>query len=1281
MSIFQHLFGKKPQDPEPAERVKDNQPSGATSGGNRSIRVFVSSTFRDMIEDRNELMTHCWPELRKFCSERHVELTEVDLRWGISEEQSTRKETLKLCLDEIRSCRPFFIGLLGERYGWVPGDDAFTADLKEEQPWLEALHGRSITELEILHGVLNDPEMAARAFFFFRDPEYSKGKGTEFLSENEESGKKQEVLKTLIRKTCQEKNIPLSEGYANPQTIAPLVLEQLKIAINFQFPIEEIPEPLDREASEHEAFAEIRRRTYIGRTDYFEELDQYCLVEGKPLLMLGDSGSGKSALFANWVILWRQKHPDDFIFQHYIGGTPDSSNHWKLMLRLIKEIKRWAEDNEELPRTDEDILRDFPVWLAKARIKAERTGVRFIIILDALNQLDDTDHARLLGWLPEDSFTGALRLIVSTLPGDTMEALKKRNHQTLQIKPLAVEERRRMITGYLKRFGKKLDDPRLDRLSAAIPASNPLYLKILLDELRVTGTHEKLDERLVDYLEASDIPSLLQKVLKRYQKDYERDRPGLVGDTLGMIRAARRGLTESELLQLLKPGKLTQLPLATWAPLRAALEEGLVDRGGILNFAHDFLRSAVESMFLADIDKKDDYRVALADFFEARPPTTRSCDELPWLLWKTESFGRLRECLLSIDHFLLIIERNKDELRQYWVDLGDEKNIGNSYLESFNAWATSPGLADSRLSFAANQLAFFLSFEVIIYKEAKLLMEWALKINEKSFGMDHPAVAVILNNLAGLLKATNLLKEAEPLMERVIRIYEKSYGMDHPAVAIAINNLADLLQATNRLKEAEPLMERALKINEMSFGTDHYMVASALNNLAMLLQATNRLKEAEPLMERAIRIYVKSYGMDHPYVAIAMNNLADLLKDTNRLKEAEPLMERALKIDEKSFGIDNPTVAIRLNSLADLLKATNRLKEAEPLMERALKINEKSYGKDHPAVALSLNNLALLLQATNRLKEAKPLMERAIKIYEKSYGIDHPYVAIAMNNLACLLKDTNRLKEAESILERVLKIYEKSYGVDHPNVAIALNNLAGLLQATSRLKEAEPLMERALKINEKSYGMDHPNVALALNNLAGLLQATNRLKEAELLMERALKIDVKSYGMDHPTVAGDLSNLAMLLRHTNRLTEAEPLMEQTLKIDVKSYGMDHPTVARDLNNLAMLLKDTNRLTEAEPLLERALKINEVSYGMDHPTVALAMNNLAQLLQATNRLKEAESLTLKATEILIQFSINTGYQHPYLKVVVDSYTYLLKSDGWSKELIMEQLRRIGIKERL
>jgi Tfp pilus assembly protein PilF len=72
--------------------------------------------------------------------------------------------------------------------------------------------------------------------------------------------------------------------------------------------------------------------------------------------------------------------------------------------------------------------------------------------------------------------------------------------------------------------------------------------------------------------------------------------------------------------------------------------------------------------------------------------------------------------------------------------------------------------------------------------------------------------ATVLNNLATLLQATNRLAEAEPLMRRALEIDEKSYGPEHPKVAIQLNNLALLLQATNRLGDAEPMMKRALLI-------------------------------------------------------------------------------------------------------------------------------------------------------------------------------------------------------------------------------------------------------------------------------------------------------------------------------------------------------------------------------------------------------------------------------------------------------------------------------------
>jgi tetratricopeptide (TPR) repeat protein len=309
--------------------------------------------------------------------------------------------------------------------------------------------------------------------------------------------------------------------------------------------------------------------------------------------------------------------------------------------------------------------------------------------------------------------------------------------------------------------------------------------------------------------------------------------------------------------------------------------------------------------------------------------------------------------------------------------------------------------------------------------------------------------ATLFNDLAQVLANINRLAEAEQLMRCALTNYEKSYGPDHPNVAIGLNNLALLLQDTNRLAEAEPLMRRTLAIDEKSYGQDHPKVAIRLNNLAILLKDTNRLAEAEPLMRRALEIDEKSYGQNHPTVAIRLNNLAQLLNDTNRLAEAEPLMRRSLAIDERSYGPNHPIVARDLNNLALLLKNTHRITEAEPLMRRALDIDEKSYGPNHPLVAIRLNNLALLLQNTNRIAEAEPLLRRALTIDEKSYGPNHPNVARGLNNLGLLLQDTNRLAEAEPLMRRgltILQSFKLNTGHEHPHWKTGRNNYRMLLQ-------------------------------------------------------------------------------------------------------------------------------------------------------------------------------------------------------------------------------------------
>jgi hypothetical protein len=82
----------------------------------KEVRVFISSTFRDMQAERDHLVRFVFPKLREELLKRRVHLVDVDLRWGVTADQ----DAFDLCMREIEWCSPRFVGLLGGRYGWVP---------------------------------------------------------------------------------------------------------------------------------------------------------------------------------------------------------------------------------------------------------------------------------------------------------------------------------------------------------------------------------------------------------------------------------------------------------------------------------------------------------------------------------------------------------------------------------------------------------------------------------------------------------------------------------------------------------------------------------------------------------------------------------------------------------------------------------------------------------------------------------------------------------------------------------------------------------------------------------------------------------------------------------------------------------------------------------------------------------------------------------------------------------------------------------------------------------
>ncbi len=69
-----------------------------------TARLFVSSTFQDLVEERTALQEDALPRLRDVCRGRGVRLQVVDLRWGVSEGVALDQRTMEVCLQEIERC-------------------------------------------------------------------------------------------------------------------------------------------------------------------------------------------------------------------------------------------------------------------------------------------------------------------------------------------------------------------------------------------------------------------------------------------------------------------------------------------------------------------------------------------------------------------------------------------------------------------------------------------------------------------------------------------------------------------------------------------------------------------------------------------------------------------------------------------------------------------------------------------------------------------------------------------------------------------------------------------------------------------------------------------------------------------------------------------------------------------------------------------------------------------------------------------------------------------------
>ena len=717
--------------------------------GTRTFRIFVSSTFTDLKEERNALQERVFPRLKDYCKQRGTRFQAIDLRWGVSEEAGFDQQAINICLDEIDRCRktsprPNFIVLLGDRYGWqppppqipsyefdellqrvspeeesllkdwylvdenaVPGEwflKAREGEFKNGEVWfpleqqlrailekavadmaLEAAdrvkYETSATHQEIYRGALRVEE--DHVFCFFRSieglPPDKSAKGFIDLDadnlRDDQSPGKIETLKSKLRKLFPDNFHDYSATWVgtdpqNPEK-PPITLDHIsKLCVDvynamlgiIRQEIDKMEEVdrVDREVAAHDDFADDRAGHFTGRVDILDRIRTYVdNPDAKPLAMFGVSGSGKSAVMARAAQLARERNPDAVVMR-FIGATPDSANARALLDSLAHEISRRSGVEEStIPSDYRELVRDFPERLALA--SPERP---LILFLDALDQLSAAEGARTLSWLPTDLPPG-VKVVVSTLPGDTFESLRTRLPESslAELEPMEAAEGATLLDRWLEDAERALQEHQRCEVLAKFEAERlPLWLKLAFEEAR--RWKSSADFPHIE-LPPSVSEIIRKKLFDRLDDDQNHGKV-MVSHSLGYLGAAKNGLTEDEMLDVLSLGGrdgpvledfrrrspespvVDTLPVVVWSRLYLDLEpyltERTADEASLLTFYHRQLGEAVHEEYLAGREGMDRHRELAAYFgwqplemgVESPTPNLRQMSELPYQQTKGE---------------------------------------------------------------------------------------------------------------------------------------------------------------------------------------------------------------------------------------------------------------------------------------------------------------------------------------------------------------------------------------------------------------------------------------------------------------------------------------------------------------------------------------------------------------------------------------------------------------------------------------------------------------------
>jgi len=383
---------------------------------------------------------------------------------------------------------------------------------------------------------------------------------------------------------------------------------------------------LDLEMEAHDKFALHRVRHFTGRQSVLDEIGRHIRSgESRPLVVHGASGCGKSAIMAKAAGLARAAVPGAVLIQRFIGVTPDSSGGVSLLSSLCQQLSREYRVTEETPMGFQPLVAAFHERMARATVEQP-----LVIFLDALDQLRSDDEASSFTWLHQN-LPAHVSLIVTTteIPSGLTSAA-----ETL-VKDFPAEEADQVLTAWLADAKRELQQEQRQKVLSAFAQSEaklPLYLKLAFEEARRWRSFQSLQGCVL----GDDVGGMIDVLFNRLSEETNHG-PILVNRSLGYLAAARYGLTEDEMLDVLAEDDAVwsdfdkrkhhdvserRLPVVVWSRLSLDLEAYLTERaapgGNVISFFHRQLAERVAMRFLAGTEKQARHR-DLARYFCAKP--------------------------------------------------------------------------------------------------------------------------------------------------------------------------------------------------------------------------------------------------------------------------------------------------------------------------------------------------------------------------------------------------------------------------------------------------------------------------------------------------------------------------------------------------------------------------------------------------------------------------------------------------------------------------------------